>query len=86
MFYNNIVIAGGSSKFPGMTERLTTELRKRTVKIPGFKVNIDSMPFKQFSAWAGGSLLASLDGLKGFWLTRKEYEDGGPEAVCTKFF
>lgn len=86
MFYDNIVISGGSSMFPGITDRLGIELKKRVASVPGITVTIDSMISRQFTPWVGGSLLASLDSLKGFWLTKKEYEDSGPEGVCYKFF
>lgn len=86
IFYENIVVSGGSTMFPGLIERLDLELTRRLARRQDVKIHIDALASRQYSVWAGGSLLASLDNLKGFWLTKKEYEDAGPEGVSYKFF
>lgn len=84
-FYENIVIGGGSSMFPGLKERLQSELISK-LRATGFKPKIETTHSRQYAAWAGGSLLSSLSILKGFWMTSQEYHDAGAERVHYKFF
>lgn len=84
MFFENIVLAGGSSTFPGLVNRLRKELNLKK-KIIG-PCNVDELEDKQFAAWTGGSILASLNSVKGFWMTREEYEDDGIDRVKYKFY
>ena len=71
----------------GLVDRLTKELTQLLKKkLPDVKVKIDAMNNRQNAAWAGGSMLASLPNLKGFWLTKEEYADSGSDRVQSKFF
>jgi actin-related protein len=77
--YNNIVLSGGSTMFPGLKERLHKEL---TALVPsGVEVKIVAPPERRYSVWIGGSILASLKTFGKMWVTRKEYNDAGPKAV-----
>lgn len=86
LFFNNIVISGGTSMFKGLPERLSVELSRRIIDQPGIKATVDAMPSRSIAAWTGGSILASLKSVKGFWMTKQEYEDGGAERVHYKFY
>ncbi|OWR43718.1 actin [Danaus plexippus plexippus] len=86
LFYDNIVLSGGSSLFRGLSERLSVELSRRVSDMPGIKANVSSIPSRHYSSWLGGSILASLKSLHGFWMTKQEYDDNGPERVHYKFF
>ncbi|XP_046977376.1 actin-105-like [Vanessa cardui] len=86
LFFDNIVLSGGSSMFKGFSERLTVELSRRVIDLPGVKANVVAMPSRNLGVWIGGSILASLESSKGFWMTRDEYEDGGAERVLYKFY
>ncbi|CAH0399603.1 unnamed protein product [Chilo suppressalis] len=83
MLYDNIVPSGGSSMFQGLVSRLSNDMKKR---LPGVKVQVDDLPSRQFAQWGGASVLASMDDMNGFWMTRKDYQDLGPDAVNYKFF
>lgn len=86
LFYKNLVISGGSSLFPGLENRLISEL-SRVKRMPGSKIAIDDiMKSRKCTAWSGGSIMASIKGLKEFWMTKHEYEDIGPDRVNYKFF
>ncbi|KOB71424.1 actin [Operophtera brumata] len=85
LFYQNIVVAGGNSMIPGLVNRLKAELGFKLVKEP-WKTNVDALPSRRYAAWVGGSILASLSCLKGFWMTKEEYEDVGSDRVNYKFF
>lgn len=83
MFFKNIVFCGGSTLFPGLVERVKKDL---TLKLKTTKPAIDAMELRQYAAWAGGSMMASMVHMKDFWLTREEYEDSGTERVVYKFY
>ncbi|PFH31646.1 actin-like protein ALP7 [Besnoitia besnoiti] len=72
----NIVLAGGSSLLKNFANRLHGELLciQPEEKDPFF-IAADS--HRRFSAWVGGSMLASLGTFEKFCISRHEYEDGG---------
>lgn len=86
LFFGNIVIAGGTSLFKGLPERLSMELSKRVIGQPEIVAKVDAMPSRQYGAWVGGSILASLKSSEGFWMTKNEYNDNGAERVHYNFF
>ncbi|CAG4984687.1 unnamed protein product [Parnassius apollo] len=86
LFYNNIVLSGGSTLFKGLSDRLALELNKQVKDLPGVETNVDAMSSRHLAAWAGGSILASMDSLNGFWMTKEEYEDDGADRIHCKFF
>ena len=56
---SNIVLAGGSTMFPGMAERLCAELSM--LSQGERRVNVRAPPERRLSSWIGGSILASRD-------------------------
>ena len=75
--YNNIVLCGGSTMFPGLTDRLQKELVN--LAPPQFKVRVVAPPVRRFGPWLGGSILASMS--SNIWLTKALYEEEGPPVV-----
>uniref|UniRef100_A0A8B9SDQ3 Actin related protein T3 n=1 Tax=Apteryx owenii TaxID=8824 RepID=A0A8B9SDQ3_APTOW len=74
-FYSNIILSGGSSLFPGIAERLNKEIAHM---VPGdVKVKVSAPPERKFSAWVGGSILASLSTFQHMWITTTEYREAG---------
>merc|ERR1712128_335215 len=56
--YSNIVLSGGTTMFPGISERMHKEI---TALAPAtIKVKIVAPPERKYSVWIGGSILASL--------------------------
>lgn len=80
--YKSIVLAGGSTKFKGFGERLLSEALK--LGPTGRKIRIHAPPDRQFTTWAGGSILANLFSFKTMWLKRRDYQDGGASAMYRK--
>jgi len=81
--YENIVIAGGNSLFPGFANRLYKEL---TALAPSsFRVRVEAPPNRRLSSWIGGSILGSLPSFQNFLLSKEEYEESGPSIVNQKF-
>jgi actin-related protein len=82
--YANIVLSGGTTMFPGIAERLTTEL---TALAPSsIKLNVLAPPERKYSVWIGGSVLASLPTFQQMWISKAEYEESGASIVHRKCF
>lgn len=77
--FKQVVLAGGSTKFPGFGDRLLNEVRKMAPK--DIKIRISASPERQFAAWIGGSILASLATFKTMWIRRDQYEEDGNKVV-----
>ena len=82
--YANIVLSGGSSLFPGFAERMQKEI---TAAAPNnTKVEVIAPPERKYSAWIGGSILASLPTFKSMWISKEEYDECGASIVHRKCF
>lgn len=82
--FGNIVLSGGNTMFPGIAERLTKELS--VLAPPRVGVNVAAPPARKYSAWIGGSALASLSSFKTAWISKAEYEEEGPSIAHRKCF
>ncbi|KAK3089342.1 hypothetical protein FSP39_002861 [Pinctada imbricata] len=82
--FRNIVIEGGSTLFPGFSDRLQKEVRALLPKT--MEVKVASPPERKYSVWIGGSILASLSSFQQWWITRHEYDEYGPSIVNRKCF
>merc|ERR1712014_474831 len=81
---NNIVISGGTTMFPGISERMSKEI---TALAPAsIKVKIVAPPERKYSVWIGGSILASLSTFQSMWISKEEYDESGPSIVHRKCF
>jgi actin-related protein len=52
----------------------------------GVKVKIINPPENKYSAWIGGSILASLPTFQKMWISKEEYDENGPHIVHRKCF
>ena len=77
--FANIVLAGGSTMFPGIAERM-----QKALAYPTMKVRIIAPPERKYSAWVGGSILASMSDFQSMWITKQEYDESGPAVVERK--
>lgn len=84
LLFQNIVLAGGSSLFPGLPERLTKELQRLAPPSIANKVKVIAVPERKYAAWIGGSILSSISTFPRMWITREDYEDAGPTIVHSK--
>lgn len=81
--YRNILLTGGNNLFPGITDRVISEVSK---KVPNsVRVEVVDITDKQASAWMGGSILCSLEGFQSMWVSRDEYEESGETILHQKF-
>ena len=82
--FGNIIFAGGLSLLQGSQLKLQSDL---TARLPhGFKLKmIASTPIeRRFSAWIGGSILASLGSFHQIWISKSEYDEHGPKIIEKK--
>jgi hypothetical protein len=77
--YSNIVIAGGSSMFPGLADRMQKEI---TALAPStMKIKVIAPPERKYSPWIGGSILGSLSTMQSMWITKADYDADGPSVI-----
>jgi len=82
--YNNVVLSGGTTMFPGIAERLHKELT--ALAPPTIKVKVVAPPERKYSVWIGGSILSSLSTFQQMWFSKEEYDESGPSIVHRKCF
>ena len=80
----HIVVSGGSTLLPGLSDRLHKELS--ALAPPSLRVKLISPPHGSNSAWIGGSMLASLPTFPQMAISREEYEEFGPAIIHRKCF
>merc|ERR1719510_1202979 len=80
--YENIVLSGGTTMYPGIDARLEKELK---ALVPAaMQVSITAPPERKYSVWIGGSIWASLSTSAEMWITKEEYDVTGPSIVHMK--
>ncbi|XP_043968130.1 actin-like [Gambusia affinis] len=82
--WSNIVLSGGSTLFPGFTERMQKEIPP--LAPPSTTIKIEAPPLRNISAWQGGSILASLSTFQHLCVTRQEYNESGAIIIHHKCF
>ncbi len=82
----NVVLTGAGSLFRGAAERLQWELAERVPAAYKVKVIAASPVERRFSAWIGGSILASLGSFQQLWLSKAEFQEMGAERACQSRF
>ncbi|KAF0987342.1 hypothetical protein HZS_6597 [Henneguya salminicola] len=82
--YQNIVLSGGSTLYPGIGDRMQKEV---TALAPStMRIKIICPPERKYSVWIGGSILASLNTFTSMWINKNEYDEAGPSIVHRKCF
>jgi len=80
---SNVVLAGGTTLFPGLKERLEKELSALAPE--GMAVSVKAPEGREYSAWLGGSLMATLSTFKCMWLSQADYKENGSAIIGSKF-
>ncbi|RPA95862.1 Actin/actin-like protein [Choiromyces venosus 120613-1] len=81
MILNNIVITGAGSLLYGFTDRVNAEI---AAAFPAPRVRVmaaGNSVERRYAGWLGGSILASLGAFHQLWVSKKEYEEHGPNIV-----
>ncbi|KAL6072930.1 ATP binding [Balamuthia mandrillaris] len=79
----NIILCGGASMMQGFAQRLQREL-KELIKTTTGEVKVIAPAARKYSAWLGGSMLASLSTFGERCFTREEYEEHGASYIHSK--
>ena len=74
--FANIILAGGSTLFEGMAERMWQEMHQ--LAPTNNKTKVLAPAERMYSVWLGGSILASLSTFQTMWITKQEYDESGP--------
>jgi len=82
--YANIVLSGGTTMFPGISDRMQKEISALAPQT--MKIKIIAPPERKYSVWIGASILASLSTFQQMWICKKEYDESGPSIVHRKCF
>eukprot|EP01127_Copromyxa_protea_P018631 TRINITY_DN5905_c0_g1_i1.p1 TRINITY_DN5905_c0_g1~~TRINITY_DN5905_c0_g1_i1.p1 ORF type:complete len:1833 (+),score=344.13 TRINITY_DN5905_c0_g1_i1:770-5500(+) len=82
--YSNTILAGGSTMFEGMQDRLQKEIVALAPN--NTKVNVLAPPERKYSVWIGASILGSLSTFQSLWISKEEYDEAGPSIVHRKCF
>mmetsp|Transcript_8173 Transcript_8173/g.10010 ORF Transcript_8173/g.10010 Transcript_8173/m.10010 type:complete len:405 (-) Transcript_8173:30-1244(-) len=93
-YFKKIVLAGGSTMFPGLPNRLEKEIRRHYLdlvlkgdanRMKKLKIGIEDPPFRTHLVFLGASVLGNLMKEKdSFWMTKEYYEDVGAERAFSK--
>jgi actin-related protein 2 len=93
-YYKHIVLSGGSSMYPGLPSRLEKDIKDRYLRevlkgnadrMKKFKIKIEDPPRRKHMVFLGGSVLADImKDREEFWMTKREYDEGGMRAVLSK--
>ncbi|KAH3762365.1 actin, cytoplasmic 2 [Pelomyxa schiedti] len=78
--FENMVLVGGSTNFPGLAERLQREMSALAPTTVNARVT--TRPNPRNCTWWGACTMASQPDLK--WITEEEYNECGPAIVHTK--
>lgn len=81
--FSNIVLTGGSTSFLGFSERMQKEVSGMSDS--AIKVKVISPQEKIFSAWIGGTLVATQSTFPQFCVSKREYEEFGSKIIREKF-
>ncbi|KAM9056756.1 actin-like protein 10 [Megaptera novaeangliae] len=84
---NTVVVAGGSTLFPGFTERLEMELEAQCRRhgYGALQPRLVAKPGRGTAVWTGGSMVASLRSFQCHWMTRAMYQECGSRLVHEVF-
>ncbi|XP_029773653.1 actin-like protein 10 [Suricata suricatta] len=84
---NNVVLAGGSTLFPGFTERLEMELEAQCRRhgYGALRPHLVASPGRGTAVWTGGSMVASLHSFQQRWITRPMYQECGSRLLHEVF-
>jgi len=81
--YANVLLSGGNTLYQGMKARMEKEIDELAPST--MKTKVIAEPGRKYEAWFGGSILASLVSQEQ-WISKKDYDERGPEIVHKKCF
>ena len=83
--YENIILSGGSTIFPGFPERFTNEIKNLAPYFYQSHVEVTAEPERKLSTWIGCLILSSILPEE-YWISRDEYNESGNSILHRKCF
>ena len=80
--YQNIVLAGGSTMFKGMKDRVNKEVVALAPST--MKICVNCPPERKYSAWLGGIILSANNDFSHNGITKADYDESGNNIVHKK--
>ena len=80
--YKNTVVSGGCTMIPGFEGRLQEEIT--TLAPSTMKVKVVATPEREYAAWIGGAIQASLSTFQSMWVSKQEFVEAGPSIIHRK--
>ncbi|KAM4817885.1 actin-related protein T1-like [Thomomys bottae] len=82
--FGEIKLSGGSTLFPGLTERLMKDIQQLAPL--GTLIKLTATPDRSFSTWIGASVVTSMNAFKKMWVTSLEFKEFGESVIQRKCF
>jgi actin-like protein 6A len=83
--YGGVVLTGGTALFASLRDRLERELADAAPAMAKVKVVCPANAVeRRYSAWIGGSILASLGTFQQMWMSKAEYQEHGAGLIHKK--
>ena len=94
--YENIILSGASTMFPGYASRIEKELKQlyiennlkqaknKNIKIP---INIIDSPRRKYSVYIGATVLSNVynePDKEAYWISKRDWEESGPIIIQKK--
>eukprot|EP00761_Pharyngomonas_kirbyi_P002214 gb/GECH01002218.1/.p1 GENE.gb/GECH01002218.1/~~gb/GECH01002218.1/.p1 ORF type:complete len:385 (+),score=85.40 gb/GECH01002218.1/:1-1155(+) len=79
----NVYLSGGTSLVQGLPESIEKECEGFDLD---FQVNVNAIPHREYAAWTGGKVLASLSSFRQMMMTSQEYQENGAKLITDKCF
>lgn len=83
---HNVVVTGGTSSIPGLTDRIMAELNKSLPALKFRMLTSGHLKERQYQSWLGGSILSSLGTFHQLWVGKQEYEEVGASRLLKDRF
>ena len=80
----NVVLAGGNSLFPGLPERIASEMGSHESDPNNCTAKVIATPERKEAVWIGGSILASISTFKDLSISKDDYLERGSQLVNVK--
>lgn len=94
-FFKSIVVSGGTTMFPGLSTRITNDLRNLVLnnilkgkrdQLSSYKINVEDPPNRRFLVYLGGTVLAALSaGKSNSWASRQDYDELGGDNLARRY-
>ena len=83
-FYSNIILSGGNSAFPGLSERIKSELINIAPPLSRISFSFSPEGERKYHPWIGGAIITSIPSFDIMWITKEEYNEYGNSIIFRK--